>query len=69
MVAERKPLSGRGAMFDNQNYQKTADLHADSGLLKTVFMSTNVFYHISANAIDIHTFNDKMLDHSLSSTK
>lgn len=43
-------------MFDNQNYQKTADLHAGSGLLETVVMSTNVFYHISANATDIPSF-------------
>ena len=56
MAAEKKALSGRDAMFDNQNYQKTADIHADSGLLETVFVSTNVFYHISANATDIPSF-------------
>lgn len=43
-------------MFDNQNYHKTADLHADFGLSETVFMSTNVFYHISANATYVPSF-------------
>jgi len=47
VAAERKALSGRGAMFHNQNYQKTADLHADSELLETVFTSTDVLPHIN----------------------
>lgn len=43
-------------MFGNQTYQKTADFRADFGLSETVFMSTNVFYHISANVTYVPSF-------------
>lgn len=44
VVAERKAPSGRDTMFENQNYQKTADLQADSGLLETQYLCQKMYF-------------------------
>lgn len=44
MAAERKALSGNDITFDNHNYQKTGNLHADSGLLERQYLCEQMYF-------------------------